>query len=85
MLSTSFVGIFLHFQINFDEWFTAQLLLELSLPGLNFRIIRRRIIWLIGHWTSVKLDRALRPKVYEICLHLLRSEEDICVRLTACK
>lgn len=75
----------LHFQINFDEWFTNQLLQELSLQGPNFRIIRRRVIWMIGQWTSVKFDRNLRPKVYEVCLHLLRPEEDMCVRLAACK
>lgn len=73
------------FQINFDEWFTSQLIQEITLQGTNFRIIRRRIIWLMGQWTSVKFDRELRPKLYEICLHLLRPEEDMCVRLASCK
>lgn len=72
-------------EINFDEWFTNQLLQEVSLQGTNFRIIHRRIIWLVGQWTCVKFDRNLRPKVYEVCLHLLRPEEDMCVRLAACK
>lgn len=76
---------FIFQQINFDDWFTTQLIEEISLSDTNFRIIRRRIIWLIGQWTCVKFDRNLRSKVYEVCLHLLRPEEDMCVRLAACK
>lgn len=39
----------------------------------------------MGQWTSVKFDKELRPKLYEICLHLLRPDEDMCVRLASCK
>lgn len=70
------------FQINFDEWFTQQLFNELKIGGLNFRILRRRVILLIGQWTSTK---ELRPQVYAACLHLLGANEDMCVRLAASK
>lgn len=73
------------FKVNFDEWFTNQLLDELKIEGNNFRILRRRAIWLIGSWTGVKFARNLRPQVYAACLHLLRSDEDMCVRLAASK
>lgn len=72
-------------KIDFDEWFTKQLVLELTLNGDQFRIIRRRVIWLIGQWTSIKFDRNLRPKVYQLCLVLLQPDEDMAVRLAACK
>lgn len=72
-------------QIDFDEWFTKQLIHEVSFKGDNFRIIRRRAIWLIGQWTGVKFDKNLRPKVYELCLNLLQPDEDMCVRLAAAK
>lgn len=73
------------FQLDFDEWFKQQLADELKLKGNNLRIIRRRVIWLIGQWTGVKFDRTLRPKVYELCLELLKSDEDMCVRLASSK
>lgn len=76
---------FLISQIDFDEWFTKQLMHELTLKGDNFRIIRRRVVWLIGQWSGVKFDRNLRTKVYHLCLPLLQSEEDMCVRLAAAK
>lgn len=66
-------------------FFTSSFSLYFRTTGINFRIIRRRVIWLIGQWTSVKFDQSLRPKVYEVCLHLLQSNEDICVRLASCK
>ena len=72
-------------KVNFDEWFSNQLLNELKLVGNNYRILRRRVIWLIGQWTCVKFDRNLRPQVYDSCLHLLQSNEDMCVRLSASK
>lgn len=69
--------------INFDQWFSSQLVNELKLQNSNFRIIRRRVIWLIGRWTSVKFSQSLRPQVYTVCLELLRPEEDMSVRLAA--
>lgn len=72
-------------QIDFDEWFTKQLLNEIRIEGNHFRILRRRAIWLIGQWTGVKFDRSLRPQVYAACLYLLSSTEDMSVRLAASK
>ncbi|XP_055541390.1 importin-11 [Wyeomyia smithii] len=72
-------------EINFDEWFTQQLLEELKFKGHNYRIIRKRIIWLIGRWTGVRFSKSLRPEVYRACLELLQPSEDLAVRLTASK
>ncbi|XP_058821977.1 importin-11 [Topomyia yanbarensis] len=72
-------------EINFDEWFTQQLLEELKFKTHNFRIIRKRIIWLIGRWTGVRFSKSLRPEVYRACLELLHPSEDLAVRLTASK
>lgn len=72
-------------EINFDEWFTQQLLEELKFKTHNFRIIRKRIIWLIGRWTGVRFSKSLRPQVYHACLELLHPSEDLAVRLTASK
>lgn len=69
--------------IDFNHWFTSQLVHELHLSGSNFRIIRRRVIWLIGRWTGVKFSNTLRPMVYAECLQLMRADEDMTVRLAA--
>uniref|UniRef100_A0A2M4BC08 Putative nuclear transport receptor kap120 importin beta superfamily n=1 Tax=Anopheles marajoara TaxID=58244 RepID=A0A2M4BC08_9DIPT len=72
-------------EINFDEWFSQQLLGELKFKSQKFRIIRKRIIWLVGRWTGVRFSRSLRPQVYQACLELLHPSEDLAVRLTASK
>ncbi|KAG5672402.1 hypothetical protein PVAND_002533 [Polypedilum vanderplanki] len=74
-------------EIDFDNWFKTQLLSELQLKGENFKILRRRIIWMIGQWSAVKFSKSLRPQLYEACLELLQPVEnnDMVVRLTASK
>jgi hypothetical protein len=69
--------------VNFDQWFSTTLTQELRVKGDNYRIIRRRVLWLIGQWTSVKLSSELRPALYSVTLPLLQGDEDMAVRLTA--
>lgn len=71
--------------VDFDSWFTSQLVYELKIQGSNFRVLRKRIIWMVGQWTGVKFSKSLRPMVYEACLELLQQSEDIVIRLTASK
>jgi len=49
----------------------------------SYKIIRRRVIWLVGQWVAVKLASDLRPTLYESILPLLRQDEDIVVRIMA--
>jgi len=72
-------------KLDFGAWLTSQLLAELRVEAPNFRILRRRIIWLVGHWVGVQLPRELRPLAYEACLHLLRPQEDMPTRLAAAR
>lgn len=58
---------------------------ELKFKSHKFRIIRKRIIWLIGRWTGVSFSKSLRPDVYRACLELLHPSDDLAVRLTASK
>ncbi|XP_076047855.1 importin beta11 [Oratosquilla oratoria] len=69
--------------IDFDQWFTSSLIQELNEKSSNYRIIRRRVIWLIGQWSSVKFSPEYRPTLYEACIHLLDANEDFVVRLSA--
>uniref|UniRef100_A0A1B0GAA7 Importin N-terminal domain-containing protein n=1 Tax=Glossina morsitans morsitans TaxID=37546 RepID=A0A1B0GAA7_GLOMM len=70
-------------EVDFNGWFSGQLLDELKIEAANFRILRRRIIWLLGEWAGVKFARNLRPLAYEACLHLLRPTEDMSTRLAS--
>lgn len=56
---------------------------ELKIKHNNYRVIRRRVSWLIGNWTGIKLSPELRPALYDCVVNLLGSDEDMAVRLTA--
>lgn len=71
------------FQIDFDQWFSNTLLQELKIKHNNYRVIRRRVIHLIGRWTGIQLSSNLRPALYDCINDLLKSDEDMAVRLTA--
>ncbi|KDR15146.1 importin-11 [Zootermopsis nevadensis] len=73
----------LYDEVNFDQWFSTTLTQELNVKGDNYRVIRRRVVWLIGQWTGVKLSPELRPALYAGTLPLLQGDEDMAVRLTA--
>ncbi|XP_044739459.1 importin-11 [Chrysoperla carnea] len=73
----------LYDEINFDQWFSLTLIQELKVKDNNYRIIRRRVVWLIGVWTSIKLSQELRPILYDTLLMLLQPNEDMAVRLAA--
>lgn len=69
--------------MDFDQWFMNVLTQELKIKHNNYRILRRRVVWLMGQWSRIKLACELRPALYECCLSLLDEQEDIAVRLTA--
>ncbi|KAI1312607.1 Importin-11 [Mortierella claussenii] len=69
--------------IDFDSWLSGQLSQEVQNADPSYRIIRRRIAWMIGKWVSVNISKAARPAVYNIMLHLLGPNEHLAVRLAA--
>ncbi|XP_023328884.1 importin-11 [Eurytemora carolleeae] len=75
----------LYDEIDFDSWLTSSLGQELDVKDSNYRIIRRRVCWLLGQWSGVKLSPGLRPRLYQLLLPLLAEEEDLVVRLAAAK
>ncbi|KAA8593002.1 hypothetical protein FQN60_018457 [Etheostoma spectabile] len=46
----------------------------------RYKLIRRRVIWLIGQWISVKFKSDLRPLLYEVILSLMQ-DPDLVVRI----
>uniref|UniRef100_A0A8C8E0C3 Importin-11 n=1 Tax=Oryzias sinensis TaxID=183150 RepID=A0A8C8E0C3_9TELE len=65
--------------VDFDQWFKNQLLGELQVSHHRYKLIRRRVIWLIGQWISVKFKSVLRPLLYEVILSLMQ-DPDLVVR-----
>ena len=53
----------------------------------RYKIIKRRVIWVIGEWVDKNFDRrgslGLRPTLYQILVHLLGQSQDMVVRITA--
>ncbi|XP_051785651.1 importin-11 [Erpetoichthys calabaricus] len=66
--------------VEFDQWFKEQLLGELQIKHNRYKLIRRRVIWLIGQWISVKFKSELRPLLYEAILNLMQ-DSDLVVRI----
>jgi len=75
----------LYDEIDFDSWLTSSLAVELGVKDSNYRIVRRRVCWLLGQWSGVKLSPQLRPRLYELLMPMLSSQEDLVVRLAAAK
>ncbi|OXB62518.1 hypothetical protein ASZ78_013207, partial [Callipepla squamata] len=61
--------------VDFDQWFKNQLLAELQVSHNRYKPIRRRVIWLIGQWISVKFKSDLRPMLYEVIRNLLQDQD----------
>ncbi|NXF07300.1 IPO11 protein, partial [Smithornis capensis] len=61
--------------VDFDQWFKNQLLAELQVSHDRYKPIRRRVIWLIGQWISVKFKSDLRPVLYEAIRNLLQDHD----------
>ncbi|XP_049624792.1 LOW QUALITY PROTEIN: importin-11 [Suncus etruscus] len=66
--------------VDFDQWFNNQLLPELQVTHNRYKPLRRRVIWLIGQWVSVKFKSDLRPMLYEAICNLLQ-DQDLVVRI----
>ncbi|KAK2514619.1 Ipo11 [Columba livia] len=65
--------------VDFDQWFKNQLLAELQVSHNRYKPIRRRVIWLIGQWISVKFKSDLRPMLYEAIRNLLQDQDLVSV------
>lgn len=72
--------------IQFTDWMRHYLAAEARDTNPNFPIIKRRIAWLIGRWTSDMATPATDPIMWEVLIHLLRDRgegTDSVVRFTA--
>ncbi|GAA6036573.1 hypothetical protein JCM8097_001232 [Rhodosporidiobolus ruineniae] len=73
--------------INFTEWLENTLAPECAGTDSNYRIIRRRIAWLLGNWVGEDLAATSRTQIYTLLVHLLgrNPSTDPAIRLTAAR
>ncbi|CAG8655095.1 235_t:CDS:10, partial [Cetraspora pellucida] len=69
----------LYDELDFDSWLVNNLLIEVANNNPNFKIIRRRIAWVIGRWVCVKVSKENRPKIYDAMTYLINPEEDLII------
>ncbi|KAM3382256.1 importin-11 isoform X1 [Capsicum galapagoense] len=69
--------------LSFKYWFNGALSLELTNDHPNMRIIHRKVALILGQWVSEIKDDTRRA-VYCALIRLLQ-DNDLCVRLTACR
>ncbi|KAF8489124.1 armadillo-type protein [Gautieria morchelliformis] len=76
----------LHNVLDFDEWLQKYLVSEAQESNPDYRIIKRRIAWVIGKWHAIQSTPCSKTQVWEILLHLMRDHgpsSDAVVRLSA--
>ena len=45
----------------------------------RYKIVRNRVVWLLGNWVGVKMANSLRPSLYSVLISLLQPSEDLVV------
>ncbi|KAH7967139.1 hypothetical protein HPB49_023016 [Dermacentor silvarum] len=71
----------LHDELDFDNWFLHVLIPELKVSEPRYRIVRRRVAWLIGQWVGVKMSPELRPVLYKALIESLDPSEDLVISI----
>lgn len=73
----------LYDELDYDKWYQTQLLSELSIYDTRYKLVRHRVVWLLGQWVTVKMSSSLRPSLYSVLTPLLGAGEHMAIRLTA--
>ncbi|BGP28678.1 hypothetical protein JCM10296v2_000414 [Rhodotorula toruloides] len=73
--------------IPFEDWLRNTLAAECAGTDPTYRIIRRRVAWLLGQWVGEDIAGSSRPQIYSLLVHLLSRNEstDTAIRLTAAR
>ncbi|BGP21505.1 hypothetical protein JCM10295v2_000380 [Rhodotorula toruloides] len=73
--------------IPFEDWLRNTLAAECAGTDPAYRIIRRRVAWLLGQWVGEDIASSSRPQIYNLLVHLLGRNDstDTAIRLTAAR
>eukprot|EP00124_Ichthyophonus_hoferi_P005759 Ihof_evm1s941 gene=Ihof_evmTU1s941 len=70
--------------LDFPQWLGDHFIPELAVMHTNYKIIRRRVPWLIEQWSDIcKFNDPMQAHVYSLLISLHANSEDMVVRLTA--
>ncbi|CEP19483.1 hypothetical protein [Parasitella parasitica] len=70
-------------KLDFEPFVMNRLVAELENKNPNFKVLRRRIAWLLGRWVTESISADCRKVICETFLQLMTADEDLVVRLTA--
>ncbi|KAI8086750.1 armadillo-type protein [Halteromyces radiatus] len=73
----------LYGRLDFESFVANRLVSEITNKEASFKILRRRIAWVLGRWVTESISADCRTTIYEILLQLMVKEEDLVVRLSA--
>jgi len=73
----------LYDEVDYDTWYSTQLINELRIQDPRYKIVRHRVVWLLGNWVGVKMSSSLRPSLYSVLSQVLQPTEELAIRLTA--
>ncbi|POY71320.1 hypothetical protein BMF94_5632 [Rhodotorula taiwanensis] len=73
--------------IDFTSWLNGTLAPECAGTDSGYRIVRRRIAWLLGNWVGEDLAATSRTQIYALLIHLVgrNPSTDQAIRLTAAR
>ncbi|OQV22380.1 Importin-11 [Hypsibius exemplaris] len=84
-LSAGLAAFHLFDMLDFDALFRDHLWREFQDKSIQNMILRRRILWLIGEWCSVRLAAESRVALFQLLVEGLAPSEHLAVRLMAAK
>ncbi|ORZ00705.1 armadillo-type protein [Syncephalastrum racemosum] len=70
-------------RFDFEVFVSNRVMPEIANKDPTFKVLRRRIAWLLGKWVNEGISSNCRITIYEALLDLMREGEDMVVRLTA--
>ncbi|ORX47739.1 ARM repeat-containing protein [Hesseltinella vesiculosa] len=73
----------LYGRLDFESFVANRLMSEAANKDPIYKILRRRIAWVLGRWVTESISAECRTAIYEILLQLMVKEEDLVVRLSA--
>lgn len=73
----------LYGKLDFEAFTMNRLAVEITDKSPSYKILRRRIAWILGKWVTEGISSDCRKVIYEMLLQLMDKSEDLVVRLTA--
>lgn len=70
-------------KLDFESFIINRLVAEVVNNEHHYKILRRRIAWILGKWVSKDINLNCKRVIYEMFIRLMAKSEDLVVRLTA--